>query len=69
MFTNLAYLAAALGATIVIVRIAPHAATAVTLCIILIALTAVVATLSRETTDLVSTLNAATDLIHGRPEP
>jgi hypothetical protein len=41
----------------------------VTLSIILIALTAVVATLSRDTNDLVSILNAATDLLRGRPEP
>jgi len=69
LLTNLIYLLAALVAVVVIVIVSPNTALTVPLCLILIALMAVVATLNRSTPDLVSVLHAVTDLVRGRPRP
>lgn len=53
-------------AIVVMAKVAPNTATAVSLCVVLIGLAAVPATLSRQTDDFVRVLEAVSSLIHGR---
>jgi hypothetical protein len=66
---NLTYLAASLIAILVITLIAPNTAAAVALSVTLIALMAVLATLSGDPADLARIIDAVANLIRGRPDP
>lgn len=68
MLNNLLYLTASVIAIAVIVRISPTPASAVSLTVVLIALTAVVATLSDDPSDLARIIDAITDLVRGRAD-
>lgn len=69
MIQNLGYLAAGVIAMLVIIKAAPTAWTAIGLCLVLVVLVAVVASLSRDTADLVAIMRAASTLLRGSRDP
>lgn len=67
MISNLLYLAAAVVAAVFVFDKAPSTSAGIALCVLVIAIMAVAATLIRDTAELVQVIAAVTDLVRGRP--